>query len=294
MMRLTHNNSCISLSALEQQPSGSTAFPPPPRQTLRRPAPLEDQLLVNLQNVSIFSNDDASLASLGITAIHVASGNPWQPKSSSFGTASTNGFTGSDTSSAPMSPISSPGIRKQIGGRNGYQQQTRIMNKNTGEFPVLESESKAWRRFNRAFALFVCSLSPPARPAVLHHCCREIMGLRGEARETQRSVDAKVLRFCVQTMKSSVSASQKNAWRRSRERFPSSSRSPISEFSAHPNHFRANNTGGQYMQHNQRAPAPQCVPSRTIQLRNGEEYQPGMRGKNRTPRAPINRTGVQK
>uniref|UniRef100_A0A1I7TQT1 SAM domain-containing protein n=2 Tax=Caenorhabditis tropicalis TaxID=1561998 RepID=A0A1I7TQT1_9PELO len=125
MMRLTHNTSCISLSAMEQQPSGSSAtiFPPPVQRLRRTPAaPLEDQILMNLQNVTIFSPNDFDLASLGVPSM-VMNGNPWQPNTLSFGTASTNGFTGSDTSSAPMSPVSSPGPRKHNGQGNGYHQQ---------------------------------------------------------------------------------------------------------------------------------------------------------------------------
>ncbi|KAF1752346.1 hypothetical protein GCK72_018900 [Caenorhabditis remanei] len=124
MMRLTHNTSYISLSALEQQPCGSSAtiFPPvsSPQHRQRRPVvPLEDQLLENMQNVTV---NDYDFISLGITPVNM---NPWQPNSMSFGTASTNGFTGSDTSSAPMSPISSPGPRKNYGTHgNGYHQQT--------------------------------------------------------------------------------------------------------------------------------------------------------------------------
>ncbi|CAB3397695.1 unnamed protein product [Caenorhabditis bovis] len=73
-----------SLSALQQQPSGSTAFG------------CEEQLVANFQNVSIFG-DDHDLAGLGIGQL-----NPWQ-----FPSAMTrsNGFSGSD-SSAPLSPNS--------------------------------------------------------------------------------------------------------------------------------------------------------------------------------------------
>uniref|UniRef100_A0A8R1DGZ0 SAM domain-containing protein n=2 Tax=Caenorhabditis japonica TaxID=281687 RepID=A0A8R1DGZ0_CAEJA len=115
MMRLTHNTSCTSLSALEQQqPCGSTATIYPPIQPRRLAAAeqLEDQLLLHLQNVSIFNSKDVDLAGLGITSVSITNGNPWQPRATSFGTASTNGFTSSDTSSAPLSPISSPGLNK--------------------------------------------------------------------------------------------------------------------------------------------------------------------------------------
>ncbi|PIC22842.1 hypothetical protein B9Z55_016759 [Caenorhabditis nigoni] len=127
MMRLTHNTSYISLSALENQPSGSSAVIYPPLISQLRPEapPLEEQL----QNVSVSDyNDYNDFASLGITAV---SSNPWYPmgtktQSMSFSTASTNGFTGSDTSSAPMSPISSPGLKKNglHVNNNGYHQQT--------------------------------------------------------------------------------------------------------------------------------------------------------------------------
>lgn len=136
-MRLTHNTSCISLSALEQQPSGSSAaiFPPSiSRSTQRRPEPLEDQLLMNMQNVSIYTTNDLDLASLGIQSVTMT-GNPWQPNSLSFGSVSTNGFTGSDTSSAPMSPISSPGLRKHhLQGNGFHQQHQKFNNKNQSEY----------------------------------------------------------------------------------------------------------------------------------------------------------------
>lgn len=121
MMRLTHNTSYVSLSALEQQPSGSSAtiFPPLVSEQ-HRPTTAEDQLLENMQNVSVNDYNDYDFVSLGITSVN-SSLNPWAPNNSmSFGTNSSNGFTGSDTSSAPMSPISSPELRKNQGLNNGY------------------------------------------------------------------------------------------------------------------------------------------------------------------------------
>lgn len=122
MMRLTHNTSCISLSAMEQQPSGSTAtiFPSCHRPR-RNVAPLEDQLLMNLQNVTILSPQELELASLGITPMGM---NPWQPMS--FGTASTNGFS----DSCSLSPISSPELRKNHIQGNGFHHQQRPFIKN--------------------------------------------------------------------------------------------------------------------------------------------------------------------
>ncbi|CAL2042969.1 unnamed protein product [Caenorhabditis brenneri] len=120
MMRLTHNTSCISLSAMEQQPSGSTATIFSPCHRPRRNAQLEDQLLMNLQNVTILSPQELELASLGITPMGM---NPWQPMS--FGTASTNGFS----DSCSLSPISSPELRKNHIQGNGFHQQ-RSYNKN--------------------------------------------------------------------------------------------------------------------------------------------------------------------
>lgn len=83
-----------------------------------------------MQNVSIYTTNDLDLASLGIQSVTMT-GNPWQPNSLSFGSVSTNGFTGSDTSSAPMSPISSPGLRKHhLQGNGFHQQHQKFNNKN--------------------------------------------------------------------------------------------------------------------------------------------------------------------